>query len=149
MLKVGAAAIVRHDAGAGWQLLSARRTEPAAVAGLWEFPGGKVEIDETAKQCVRREIREELGVDLVLHEQLLGPLHGYWELLPSIAFAFWLCTVPDGQEPQLLEDHDALAWLSVETLDSVPWIAADLPVVRVLGEILRRANASGSFPTAA
>lgn len=148
MLLVAAAAIVRHDAEAGWQLLSARRTEPAAVAGMWEFPGGKIEADETAEQCVRREITEELGVDLVLHEQLLGEHDGYWQLLPNIAFAFWLCTLVPGQEPQLLEDHDAVAWLAVDQLESVPWIPADLPVVRVLAEILHRANATRAFPTA-
>lgn len=148
MLKVGAAAIVRHDAAAGWQLLSARRTEPPAVAGLWEFPGGKVEQGETAEECVRRELREELGVDLVLHQPLPGPLAGYWELLPNIAFAFWLCTIADGREPQMLEDHDAIAWLGVDALEEVPWIPADLPFVHHVGEILARANASGLFPTA-
>lgn len=148
MLKVGAAAIVRHDPVDGWQLLTARRTEPPAAAGLWEFPGGKVEPGESAEQCVRREILEELGVDLVLHEHLVGPHGGYWQLLPNIAFEFWLCSVVDGQEPQLLEDHDALAWLGTDALESVPWIPADLPLVRRIGAMLDRANRNGSFPSA-
>lgn len=146
MLKVGAAAIVRRGER-GWELLSARRTEPPTAAGLWEFPGGKVEADETPEQCVRREIREELGVEIVLHEQLMGPNDGWWPLLPNIAFAFWLCTLADDQQPQLLEDHDALAWLGVDALESVPWIPADLPLVREIGAMLARADASGVFPS--
>ncbi len=146
MLKVGAAAIVRRT-DAGWELLSARRTEPPVAAGLWEFPGGKIEDGETPEECIRREILEELGVDVHLHEQIVGPLRGYWWLSERIAFNLWLCTVADGQEPQLLEDHDALAWLDVEALYSVPWIPADLDIVRELEAGLRRANRDGAFPT--
>jgi 8-oxo-dGTP diphosphatase len=149
MLKVGAAAIIRHDADAGWQLLSARRTEPPVAAGMWEFPGGKVDPGETARECVLRELREELGIDVVLHEQIVGPLQGWWELVEHIAFELWLCTVADGQVPVILEDHDALAWLSVDELESVPWIPADLPLVQLLAVVLADANASGEFPTTA
>lgn len=148
MLKVGAAAIVRHDPEAGWQLLSARRTEPPAAAGLWEFPGGKVEDGESAEQCIVREIREELGVDVVLHEQIVGPLHGQWQLLEHIAFTFWLCTIAPGQEPALLEDHDALAWLAVDEMFTVPWIPADEEIVREVEGMLRRANQTATFPCA-
>lgn len=149
MLKVGAAAIIRQHAADGWQLLSARRTEPPVAAGLWEFPGGKLDAGETPEECVRREIKEELGVDLVLHERLLGPLNGFWQLAEHIAFALWLCTVAEGQEPTILEDHDALAWLGPGELESVPWIPADLALVRVIGSMLADANASGEFPTSA
>lgn len=147
MLKVGAAAIVRR-ADAGWQLFSARRTEPPVAAGLWEFPGGKMEPGETAEECIRREIREELGVDVVLHEQLVGPLHGYWPLSERIAFSLWLCTIDGDAEPQLLEDHDAMAWLGVDELYAVPWIEADEVIVRELEGLLRRANTDGAFPSA-
>ena len=147
MLQVGAAAIVRHDAEAGWQLLSARRTEPPVAAGLWEFPGGKVERGETPEQCILREIKEELGVDVELRQLVAGPDAGQWHLLEHIAFTFWLCTIAEGQVPQMLEDHDAIAWLAVDELESVPWIPADLPVVRTLAEIMATANERGEFPT--
>lgn len=148
MLRVGAAAIVRRG-DAGWELLSARRTEPPVAAGLWEFPGGKIDPGESPEQCIRREILEELGIDLVLHEQIVGPLQGYWQLTENIAFVLWLCTVVDGQEPVILEDHDAIAWLGVGTLESVPWIPADLPLVRLMADVMTRANASVAFPTTA
>lgn len=145
MLKVGAAAIVRRGA-TGWELLSARRTEPPVAAGLWEFPGGKVDPGESVPETVRREIREELGVDVELREHIVGPLHGFWKLTERIAFELWLCTVEEGQDPVILEDHDALAWLGVHDLFSVPWIPADEPLVRLVGELLRQADASGMLP---
>ena len=148
MLKVGAAAIVRR-ADAGWQLFSARRTEPPVAAGLWEFPGGKIEPGETPQECIRREICEELGVDVVLHEQLVGPLRGYWWLSERIAFNLWLCTIDGDTEPQLLEDHDAMAWLDVDSLYTVPWIPADEVIVREIEAMLRLANDTGTFPTSA
>ena len=146
MLKVGAAAIVRQS-DVGWELLTARRTEPPVAAGLWEFPGGKIDPGESAPDAVRREIREELGVDVELREQIVGPLHGFWQLTDRIAFELWLCTIVGGAEPVILEDHDALAWLGVDALFSVPWIPADAPLVQLVGEMLRRANESGAFPT--
>ncbi len=146
MLKVGAAAIVRQGE-TGWELLSARRTEPPVAAGLWEFPGGKVDPGESAPDAVRREIREELGVDVELREQIVGPLRGFWQLTERIAFELWLCTIRGGAEPVILEDHDAIAWLSVDELPSVPWIPADEPLVRLVGDALRRANQTGAFPT--
>ena len=145
MLKVGAAAIVRRSE-AGWQLFSARRTEPPVAAGLWEFPGGKIDPGETPEACVRREIREELGVELDLHEHIAGPLDGWWQLSERIAFSLWLCTIVDDREPELLEDHDALAWLGVDDLYTVPWIPADEVIVRRIESMLRRANVDGTFP---
>ncbi|MHB0927397.1 MAG: (deoxy)nucleoside triphosphate pyrophosphohydrolase [Candidatus Nanopelagicales bacterium] len=148
MLKVGAAAIVRNGA-AGWEMLSARRTEPPVAAGFWEFPGGKLDPGETPEQCVVREIREELGVDVVLREHIAGPREGWWALSEHIVFSLWLCTIVEGQEPVILEDHDALAWLDVDALYSVTWIPADEAIVREIEAMLRAANATGNFPTSA
>lgn len=146
MLQVGAAAIVRRGAD-GWELLSARRTEPPVAAGLWEFPGGKREDGESVEECIRREILEELGVPLVLHEPIPGPLQGAWPLNERIAIHLWLCTIDGEVEPQLLEDHDALAWLDADHLFTVPWIPADEVIVRALEVALRRADATSSRPS--
>ena len=54
-------------------LLAGRRTEPAWARGLWEFAGGKVEDGETAVDGLRRELREELGIEVVLGDELFGP----------------------------------------------------------------------------
>ena len=143
MLKVGAAAIVRRGAD-GWELLSARRTEPPVVAGKWEFPGGKIEDGETQQQCVLREIREELGVDLVLHERVDGPLEGFWPLTERIAFSLWLATIVEGQQPVILEDHDAIEWLPAHDLFRVEWVPADIPLVQRLSGLLADDAAMGN-----
>ena len=135
MLRVGAAAIVRRTAS-GWELLSARRTEPPVVAGKWEFPGGKIEDGETQEDCVLREIKEELGIDVILHERVEGPLHGFWPLTERIAFALWIVTIVPGQEPVILEDHDAIEWLPADDLFRVEWVPADLPLVQRLEGML-------------
>ena len=135
MLKVGAAAIVRRGAS-GWELLSARRTEPPVVAGKWEFPGGKIEDGETQEACVLREIKEELGVDVVLHERVEGPLNGFWPLTERIAFALWIVSVVEGQTPVILEDHDAIDWLPADDLFRVEWVPADIPLVKQLAGLL-------------
>ena len=147
-LKVGAAAIVRRGEH-GWELFSARRTEPPVAAGLWEFPGGKVDPGETLEQCIVREIKEELGVDVVLHEHIPGPLRGYWPLGDRIAIGLWLCTIVPNQEPMMLEDHDAIAWLDVDALYSVPWIPEDEVIVRELEVALRAANPGERLPSVA
>lgn len=143
MLKVGAAAIVRRGAS-GWELLSARRTEPPVVAGKWEFPGGKIEDGETQEACVLREIKEELGVDVILHEHVDGPLEGFWPLTERIAFALWIVSIVDGQSPVILEDHDAIEWLPADDLFRVDWVPADIPLVKHLERLLLDESAMDS-----
>ena len=135
-IDVGAAAVVRRIDGV-WHLLSARRTEPASVAGLWEFPGGKVEEGETPAECARRELLEELGLDVRLHHSVPGPEQGWWRLTERAYMTLFVATIADGVEPSLIEQHDAVAWLAPDDLFSVPWIAADEPIVHALEPLLR------------
>jgi 8-oxo-dGTP diphosphatase len=117
-------------------LLSARRTEPSALAGGWEFPGGKVDPGEEHAEALRRELREELGVEVELGELLEGPLErGGWPLGDDFVIWVWWAVVVDG-EPQPLEDHDVLRWLDRDSLYAVPWLPADLPIVRAVEERL-------------
>jgi 8-oxo-dGTP diphosphatase len=132
---VGAAIV--DDLGRPSVLLSARRTEPSALAGGWEFPGGKVDPGERHDEALRRELREELGVEVELGELLGGPLErGGWPLGDDFVIWVWWAVVTDG-EPQPLEDHDALRWLAREDLYAVPWLPADLPIVQAAEGRLR------------
>jgi 8-oxo-dGTP diphosphatase len=121
LIRVVAAAIVRDGA-----VLAARRSRPPALAGGWEFPGGKVEADETDVAALRRECREELGVDIAV-----GPLLG--EASDGrIVLQLHVATLLHG-EPCAGIDHDELRWLPDEHLDTVEWLAIDrelLPFVR-------------------
>ncbi|HET7476643.1 MAG TPA: (deoxy)nucleoside triphosphate pyrophosphohydrolase [Dermatophilaceae bacterium] len=128
-LVVGAALVDRLDRPT--RLLSARRVEPEALRGGWELPGGKVEPGETAEQALRRELVEELGVQVELGEVLPGPEpDGCWPLgdryVIRVRFA-----VADG-EPQPLEDHDQLRWLTRDQLYDVRWLSADYPIVAAI-----------------
>jgi len=112
-------------------LLSARRTKPAALAGGWELPGGKVEPGEEPLDALRREIHEELGVDIETGALLAGPLAGRWPLGNGYVIQVWLARVTRG-EPQPLQDHDRLRRLTRTELYDVPWLPADLPIVRAV-----------------
>jgi 8-oxo-dGTP diphosphatase len=120
------------------QLLACCRAEPSAVAGYWEFPGGKVEPGEDDSAAAVRECREELGVDIQL-----GPLLGEVALSRTgWTLRVWYGRVLTGT-PQAL-DHAELRWLGVEELGDVPWLPADIPLV---DEVRRRlADPTSIFP---
>lgn len=118
-------------------LLAARRTAPEAFAGMWEFPGGKVEPGETPKQALRRELAEELGVEVDLGAEVAGPGPQGWPLNDQAAMRVWIGAITRGvAEP--LQDHDELRWVPLQAalLEDLPWIPADLPIVRALLAVL-------------
>jgi 8-oxo-dGTP diphosphatase len=139
-LEVVAAAIV-DDLDQPSRLLSARRTEPPALAGGWEFPGGKIDPGEAALEALHREVREELGVIIRAGPVLRSPeSDGLWPLGERYRMHVWLAVVVEG-DPQPIEDHDALQWLDRGDLYAVGWLPADLPIVRALERLM-----SGSTP---
>jgi 8-oxo-dGTP diphosphatase len=116
------------------RLLAARRTAPPQFAGMWEFPGGKVEAGESPESALHRELREELGIGVVLGAELDAPDPAGWPLNERAVMRVWFAEVADG-DPRPLEDHDELRWVSIPDGDealSLPWIPADLPIVRAL-----------------
>lgn len=121
------------------RLLAARRSAPPAFAGMWEFPGGKVEPGESAEQGLRRELLEELGVTVALGAEVPGPLAEGWPLNDRAAMRVWLAQVTDGV-PAPLEDHDELRWVSLDGdgVEQLPWIPADFPIVAALRAHLLR-----------
>lgn len=103
---------------------------------MWEFPGGKVEDEETFEQALHRELREELGVAIHLGSELVAPSDAGWPLNERAVMRVWFAQVAAG-EPRALEDHDELRWISLAEADTalrLPWIPADAPIVRALLE---------------
>jgi 8-oxo-dGTP diphosphatase len=120
------------------RMLVARRTAPEQFAGLWEFPGGKVEAGEQCEAALHRELREELGVEVRLGHELPAGTSAGWRLNERASMRVWLAEISSG-EPRPLEDHDQLKWISTTNRDealSLPWIPADFPIVRALLESL-------------
>ncbi|KNH17085.1 DNA mismatch repair protein MutT [Arthrobacter sp. ZBG10] len=116
------------------RLLVARRSAPEQLAGLWEFPGGKVEPGESPDDALVRELAEELGIAARLGAELPAPEATGWPLNAKASMRVWLAEIVTG-EPEPLEDHNELRWLPLadpEAILALPWIPADFPIVRAL-----------------
>ena len=95
----------------------------------WEFPGGKVEPGELPEDAIVREIKEELGADIKVTGFLTTVEHDYPEFHLSMD-CFW-AELTDGTEMTLLE-HEAAKWLTMDEIDSVDWLPADVKVVEAI-----------------
>jgi 8-oxo-dGTP diphosphatase len=114
-VEIVAAAITDHR-----RLLAARRTVPEELAGLWEFPGGKVEPGETHQVALAREIDEELGIDIHVGN-FLGA-----RLIPGVGMLYvYLCHLAGRAPLRLLDQHDQVRWVRHQECASLPWAAGD------------------------
>jgi 8-oxo-dGTP diphosphatase len=127
---VSAVALIDVDG----RVLIAQRPEGKSMAGLWEFPGGKVEEGETPEAALIRELHEELGIDT--WSSCLAPLtfasHSYEDfhlLMPLFACRKWKGT-PVSRENQ------ALKWVRARNLKDFPMPPADIPLIPVLRDLL-------------
>ena len=116
------------------RVLLAQRPEGKSMAGLWEFPGGKIDPSETPEAALIRELDEELGIDT--HESCLAPIgfasHGYDDfhlLMPLFVCRKWNGT-PTPREGQ------TLAWVRPNALKDYPMPPADVPLVAQLQDLL-------------
>jgi 8-oxo-dGTP diphosphatase len=130
LILVAAVALIDADG----RVLLAERPEGKSMAGLWEFPGGKVEPDETPEACLIRELHEELGIDT--WSSCLAPLtfasHSYEDfhlLMPLYACRKWqgLVRAREGQR---------LAWVRPGELARYPMPPADKPLIPILQDWL-------------
>ena len=115
----------------GARLLAARRLEPAALAGGWELPGGKVEPGEDDLSALVRECREELGIEITPGRRLGDS----WPMTGDALLRVWTATIAEGIA-QALDDHSEVRWLEPGRWFDVPWLPSDLRVVRALEQEL-------------
>lgn len=118
------AAVISKDG----RVLLAQRPKDGLLGGLWEFPGGTLEDDdEDLESCLRREIREELGVDVLV----LGPFgvykHAYTHF--KITLHAFVCGLTDGHEPKSIECEE-LAWVGVDQLEGFPMGKVDRRIAK-------------------
>jgi len=121
---IGVAAIW-NDRG---QLLIDRRPQKGLLGGLWEFPGGKIEPGETVEACIRREIREELGIEIEVGESLTTVEHAYTHF--RVTLHVHHCRYLSG-EPQPIE-CDEVRWVSPAELDQFPFPKANVKIIEAL-----------------
>jgi len=127
---VAACALVDGDG----RVLVAQRPEGKALAGLWEFPGGKVEPGERPEATLIRELDEELGI--TVKEACLAPLtfasHGYETF--HLLMPLWICRRWEGSIQR--KEHQALQWLRPARLRDIPMPPADEPLIPALIDLL-------------
>ena len=98
----------------------------------WEFPGGKVEAGESPEEALRREIREELEVEVNVGDLIDTIEYDYPAF--HLSMKCYACTIAGGS-PHLLE-HEASRWLSADQLDSVAWLPADITLIPKIAGLL-------------
>lgn len=108
--------------------LIAKRKSHVHLGGLWEFPGGKREPDESLEGCLRRELREELGIEITAPVLFQIMRHDYPD--HSIELYFYRCSIASGEVRSL--DCDCLAWVRPDELAGFDFPPADGALIRAL-----------------
>lgn len=124
MILVAVAAILD-----GGQILLTRRRPDAHLGGMWELPGGRIEPDETPEEALRREVLEEVGVELEDVEPLTFSHHRYDEREVLLLFHRCRAATRPERSPEGLE----MRWVPIATLPEVPLPPADGPLLAALG----------------
>lgn len=135
-VRVVAAALLRAGPDGRLQVLAARRARPLAIAGGWEFPGGKVEPGESDAAALARECREELAVEVTVGALLGTATDGTVELVLLAARA--------QSDPVAGADHDELRWVGTAELASVRWLPIDAELLPAVAGALRAGNHAGT-----
>ena len=120
-----AAGILRN---AGGQVLLTERIGDGPFYGLWEFPGGKIHADETARIALKRELLEEIGIEVTAVEPLMNLIHEYSDR--TVELEFFDVTQWQG-EPAGLEGQ-RIRWVDVAELRADELLPADAPIVEAL-----------------
>jgi 8-oxo-dGTP diphosphatase len=107
------------------RVFAAQRSTAMSLPLKWELPGGKVEANETAEQCLVREVKEELNIEIEIIEELAPNTHAY----PSITIKLipFICKHIKGEIT--LKEHINFKWLNTNELLDLDWADADIPIL--------------------
>lgn len=119
-MRVVAAVIVEDG-----RVFAAQRNGSGPLAGKWEFPGGKIKEGESPASALKREIREELGIEIEVHSPFLTVKHSYPTF--EITLESYRCSCVEGTIT--LNEHLDCGWFSLDELVRLDWAEADLPIV--------------------
>ncbi len=115
-------------------VLAAQRSVAMSMPLKWEFPGGKIKSSESLEDCLRRELVEELGVEIVISQPLPPTTYEY----PSFTVSLYpfICSIAAGEIK--LNEHAAVTWLLPGELYVLDWAEADLPVLAIYCQQLEK-----------
>ncbi|MBD2000431.1 A/G-specific adenine glycosylase [Leptolyngbya sp. FACHB-541] len=124
--KIGVA-VIWDDQG---KILIDRRRQEGLLGGLWEFPGGKIEPEETVEACIKREIQEELGIEVEVGDRLITIDHTYTHF--RVTLNVHHCRHLSG-EPQPIE-CDEIRWVTLAEIEQFPFPKANVQIIQALHE---------------
>ena len=106
-------------------VLATQRSATMSMPHKWEFPGGKIDSGESAEECLHREIKEEIGIEISIARSMPTYTHHY----PSFTITLYpfVCSIEKGQ--LILHEHADLVWLRPTELHTLDWAEADIPVL--------------------
>jgi mutator protein MutT len=119
------AAVIERDG----RFLVTRRLEGTHLSGYWEFPGGKCDPDETPEACLARELREELGIDAQIGNEIVVTEHTYPER--TVRLHFRRCEITGEPRPLLNQE---MRWVSRDEMRTLPFPDADRKLIELLTE---------------
>jgi 8-oxo-dGTP diphosphatase len=116
-----ACAIIERDG----RILAAQRGRSMGMPLKWEFPGGKIEAGETPEACLKRELAEEMGIEIAVRRAM--PLHTHRYPAFTITLYPFVCAIASGEIA--LNEHQAIAWVTTDELRTLDWLEADAPII--------------------
>lgn len=125
IIKVTAGVITDND-----KVLITRRAPKENFAGGWEFPGGKIEINETPQACLARELKEELNIAVSVGKFCTEVAHDYGNM--NINLIAYYCTIVDGKIQ--ISVHDKYKWVKINDLLKYDLLPADVPIAKKVME---------------
>jgi 8-oxo-dGTP diphosphatase len=108
------------------RVLAAQRNEFGRMPLKWEFPGGKIHVNESPEECLKREVLEEMGARLEIRRPLPLTSHDYADF--SVTLYPFVCSLVT--EEITLHEHKAIKWLLPEELLTLDWAEADIPIIK-------------------
>ena len=123
IIKVVGAAIIKEE-----KVLAMQRSEQMTLPGMWEFPGGKVEADETEQEALIREIKEELNVDITILDYINEASYDYD--FGTVILKVYTAKIIAGELS--LEEHKDGKWLKADQLLDMDWAPVDIPAAEAL-----------------
>lgn len=126
-IEVVGAAIIKED-----KVLAMQRSEQMTLPGMWEFPGGKLEKNETEEEALIREIKEELDVDIQVNDYINEATYPYD--FGTVSLKVYTAEIISGEIS--LEEHSDGKWLRADELAEINWAPVDIPAAKILAEYL-------------